>query len=110
MKLIKINVKTQNKIDLFKRIYKVYAVLSDISLSDSELSILAYYNVFGISAKTDDFLFKTNIFRNRYTFNNCKSKLKKAGLLNKGIRTELNSKLKLPVEPTLGMLIKFDNT
>lgn len=110
MQLVKIIKKTNNKIDQAKAILAIFTLLSDMKLSDSDLSILAYFMVYGINDETENLIIKSRI-QAAGSLANTMSRLKKFNLIKKlpNKTYELNEKLQLKMDTEIGMLIKIDN-
>lgn len=112
MQLVKIIKKTSNKIEQAKVIIAIFCLLSEIKLSDNELTVLAYFMVYGIKAETDELIIKSQI-HTPFSLNNTKSKLKRFGLIKKNTQSrqyQINDKLGVKPEANIGMLIKIDNS
>lgn len=112
MQLVRIIKKTNNKIEQAKIIIAIFCLLSEIRLSDSELTVLAYFLVYGINAETDALIVKSQI-HTPFTLNNTKSKLKRFGLIKKNQgnkQYQINEKLGVKPEANIGVLIKIDNS
>lgn len=112
MQLVRIIKKTNNKIDQAKAIISVFCLLSEVKLSDTETTVLAYFLVYGVSLGTEELIIKSHL-HTPYSLNNTKSKLKRFGLLKKDYRTkqyQVNEKLSVKPDPHIGILIKIDNS
>lgn len=81
MKLIKINRKTNNKAEQLKLIISLYCVMSDVKLSETELTILSYFITYKISESTKKLIFKSNLLKNDNSYKNLLSKFKKLGFI-----------------------------
>lgn len=112
MQLVKIVKKSQNKIDQAKAVIAIFCLLSEIKLSDNELTVLAYFIVYGMSPETEDLIIKSQI-HTPYSLNNTKSKLKRFGFIKKDSQTrqyQITEKLNIKPDNQIGILIKIDNT
>lgn len=112
MQLIKIEKKTAGKIEQAKVALSVFCLLSDIRLSDTELTVLSYFLVYKDSDTTRDLIIKSEILRTVESLNNTISKLKKIGLLKKDTLSKnysVNSKINFQPDSVVGLLIKVDN-
>lgn len=113
MQLIKIEKKTNGKIEQAKVILSVFCLLSDIKLSDTELTVLAYFMVYKDSETTRDLIIKSEILKTHDSLNNTISKLKKIGLLKKDSLSKeysVNNKVIFQPDSVIGLLIKVDNS
>lgn len=110
MQLVKIIKKTNNKIDQARAVLSIFTMLSDMKLSDSDLSILAYFMVYGINKETESLIIKSQIL-NPDSLSNTRSRLKKFGLIKKlpNKTYEITEKLRLKMDTEIGVLIKIDN-
>lgn len=113
MQLVKVVKKTASKIEQAKVLLKIFCLLSDIKLSESELTVLAYFLVYKINQETKDLIIKSEIF-NEDSLKNAISKLSRVGLIKKsaGRRKEyfVNDTLNLNLDSKIGMLIQIDNS
>lgn len=112
MQLVKIVKKTNSKIDQAKTLLSVFCLLSDIRLSEAELTVLAYFLVYKISDTTKELIIKSQIL-NSGSLKNTISKLNRFGLIKKDpVRKayHLNEKLQLHMDNQVGLLIKIDNS
>ena len=112
MQLVTIQKKTNSKIDQAKTLLAVFCLLSDIRLSEAELTVLAYFLVYKVTDSTKDLIIKSKIL-NPDSLKNTISKLNRFGLIKKDpIRKvyHLNDKLQLQMDSKIGMLIKIDNS
>lgn len=108
--LIKIEKKVKGKIELAKVVISVFCLLSNIHLSDSELTVLAYFVVYKISEQTKQLILKSKILATEASFGNTMSKLRKVGLISKSNKIDkINPNLDMELEPVMGLLIKVDN-
>ena len=107
---IKFEKKTLNKIEQAKIIVRIFSILTNIKVSESELLTVAYFMVYGFSDITKDLIIKSRILANEDSYKNTMSKLKKLGLIFKfNKENRLNANLDIKIEPIIGMLIKLDN-
>lgn len=113
MQLIKIEKKANGKIEQAKIVMSVFCLLSDIKLSDTELTVLAYFLVYKDSQSTRELIVKSEILKSEDSLNNTISKLKKIGLLKKDSLTKdysVNQKIIFQPDSVVGLLIKIDNS
>lgn len=113
MKLVKIRKKTNSKVEQAKTIIAMFCLLMNIKLSDTELTVLAYFMVYKINRKTKDLILNAGILKSEDSLKNTMSKLKKFGMLIKAIDSKdysLRQELNFTLDPTMGIIIKIDNT
>ena len=110
--LLKISKKSTSKIDQAKTILSVLCLLSTISLSDTELTTLAYFIVYGLNDKTKNLILTARILKTEDSLRNAMTKFRKFGLIRKNERKEdlLSDRINFPLTDTTGILIKIDNT
>jgi hypothetical protein len=113
MQLVKVVKKTKSKIEQAKTLLKIFCLLSEIKLSESELTVLAYFLVYKITQETKDLIIKSEIF-NEDSLKNAISKLSRVGLIRKsaGRRKEyiINETINIVPDNNVGMLIRIDNS
>jgi len=113
MRLVKIKKKTSSKVEQAKILIALFCLLINIKLSDTELTILAYFMVYKINRKTKDLILSSGILKTEDSLKNTMSKLKKFGMLVRNIDSKdytLRKDLDFGVDPVMGILIKIDNT
>lgn len=113
MKFIKITRKTNNKADQLKLIISLYCVMSDIKLSDTELTILSYFIKYKINESTKSLIFKSGLLKHEYAYRNILSKFKKLEfIIRDDIKREYfvnEEKFANISDDVIGFLIKIDN-
>lgn len=112
MQLIKVEKKTNGKIDQARVLLSIFCLLLDVKLSDTELTVLAYFLVYKITDATKDLILKSEILKSEDSLKNTVSKLKKLGLIKKSsISKEYYISEQINVQPdsVQAMLIKIDN-
>lgn len=112
MQLVKIKKKTNSKVEQAKILIALFCILMNIKLSDTELTVLAYFMVYRINRKTKDLILNSGILKSEDSLKNTLSKLKKFGMLVRNIDSKeysLRKELNFLLEPTMGLLIKIDN-
>jgi hypothetical protein len=112
MQLVKIKKKTSSKVEQAKTMISIFCLLTNIKLSDTELTVLAYFLVYKINRKTKDLILNAGILKSDDSLKNTLSKLKKFGMLVRNIDSKeysLRKELDLTLSPTMGVLIKIDN-
>lgn len=115
MKLIKIDKKTNGKTEQLKLVISILCTVNGMHLSDTELSVLAYYLTYKINEKTDNLLISSKIVKDVPSLRNIKTKLRKLGFLKR--TKELYKSYELNISKSFGLednqislLIKIDNT
>jgi hypothetical protein len=112
MQLVKIRKKTNNKVEQAKTIIALFCLLTNIKLSDTELTVLSYFMVYKINRKTKDLILSAGILKSEDSLKNTLSKLKKFGMLVKNVDSKeysLRKDLDFSLNPIMGVLIKIDN-
>lgn len=112
MQLIKIEKKTNGKIEQAKVVLSVFCLLSEIKLSDTELTVLAYFLVYKDSRETRDLILKSELLKRGDSLSNTVSKLKKFGLVKKSVGTkryDVNDKINFKSEDAVGVIIRINN-
>lgn len=110
--LIKMEKRVSTKIDLAKAIVYLVICFNDIKLSDTEITILAYFMVYGITQKTKQLIVSAGVCKNTANIKTIMVKLKKLGLTYKD---DLNGKvyvaptLQFDITPTVGLYLKITN-
>lgn len=113
MQLIKVEKKSEGKIEQAKIALSVFCLLSDIKLSDTELTVLSYFLVYKDNESTRQLILKSELLKTEESLSNTISKLKKFGLLKKNALTKeytVNQKINFQPDLIIGMLIKIDNS
>lgn len=114
---IKLSSQTNSKITLVKNIVSTsihfWGLTNDkMSLSETEINVLAYFIVYGINNDSKELIVKAGICKNIANINTIMVKLKKLKLIYKD---ELNGKnyickqLNFEITPTVAMLLKLEN-
>jgi hypothetical protein len=112
MQLVKIRKNTNSKVEQAKVLIAIYCLLTNIKLSDTELTVMAYFMVYKINRKTKDLILSSGILKSEDSLKNTLSKLKKFGMLIRGVDSKeysLRKDLNFTLEPVMGVLIKIDN-
>jgi hypothetical protein len=112
MQLVKIRKKTNSKVEQAKVLIAMFCLLTNIKLSDTELTVLAYFMVYKINRKTKDLILNAGILKSEDSLKNTLSKLKKFGMLVREIDSKeysLRKDLDFTLNPVMGILIKIDN-
>lgn len=110
--LVQITKQVATKIDLAKNIVNIILCFNDLKLSDTEVTILAYFMVYGVSQQTKNLIVKSEVCKNVANIKTIMVKLKKLGLIYKD---DLNGKvyvdksLGFELTPTVGIYLKIDN-
>lgn len=114
MQLVKIRKKTNSKVEQAKVLIALFCLLVNIKLSDTELTVLAYFMVYRITRKTKDLILAAGILKTEDSLKNTMSKLKKFGML---VKVAVDSKdytlrkeLDFMLNTKAGVLIQIDNS
>jgi hypothetical protein len=111
MQLITLAKKTNTKIDQAKIIISIFCLLSDVRLSETDLTVMAYFTVYQINEETKKLIIDSKIL-NPDSLGNTISRLKKFGLIKKsniGKDYHISDKLAVKMDSEIAMLIKIDN-
>ena len=112
MQVIKAVKKTNGKIDQIKVIISLFCILSDIKLSDTELTVMAYFILYKKNDTVKDLILKSGILKTSDSLKNTISKLKRTGFLKKSPTNKeyiVYDKFNFSIEPVIGFIIKIDN-
>lgn len=110
--LVKMVKQVTTKIDLARAIVNITLCFNDIKLSDTEITILAYFMVYGVNTNTKNLIVKSEVCKNIANIKTIMVKLKKLGLIYKD---DLNGKVYVDksigfeLTPTVGIYLKIDN-
>jgi hypothetical protein len=114
MKVLKIDKKTKTKTEQIKMFLSILCTLNNIALSDTQLSILAYFIQYGISHKTDGLIIASGIVPDIGVLRNMKYRLCKKGFLKRDPKEyktyELNGADMNFEDHDLRLIIKLDNS
>lgn len=115
--LIRINKVVRTRLDTAKQIIKVFLVLKEdelkdlnITFSDNDITVLAYFILFGINRSTKELIINSKVCKTLNSVNVVMTKLKKASLIYKD---DLNGKryvskeLAFPLNKTTGIYINL---
>lgn len=112
LSLVKLVKQVTTKIDLASFIIKLHLLVETIKLSETEITILAYFMVYGVTQQTKELIVKSEVCKNVANIKTIMVKLKKLGLI---FKDELNGKvyviksLAFELTPTVGVYLKIDN-
>lgn len=112
MQLVKVVKKTNSKIEQAKTLLSIFCLLSDIRLSQTELTVLAYFLVYKINEQTKDLITKSELLTPD-SLKNTMSKLSKFGLIKKSTVSKdyyVSEKINISPDTKIGMLIQIDNS
>lgn len=113
MQLITLKRKTNSKVEQAKVLIAMFCLLINVKLSDTELTVLAYFMVYKINRKTKDLILSSGLLKTEDSLKNTMSKLKKFGMLVRGVESKeytLRKDLNFTPESVTGVLIKIDNS
>lgn len=104
---IKLKKEVRNKADLIKSTLFIYCYVNNIRLSDSELTIMSYFILYGIKKETIDLIIKSKL-SSEDSLKNILSKLRKYGFINRVNKTDyVNDKFKINADGTIAILLKI---
>lgn len=112
MQLVKAVKKVNGRVEQAKIVINIFCMLSDIKLSDTELTVIAYYTVYVDNNKVKELILKSGILKSTDSLKNTISKLKRIGLLKKSPTNKeyiVHERLNFKLDPVIGFLIKIDN-
>ena len=110
--LVKMEKQVSTKIDLARAIINIHLCFYNIKLSDTEVTILAYFMVYGVTQQTKNLIVKSEVCKNVANIKTIMVKLKKLELIYKD---DLNGKvyidksLGFELTPTVAIYLKIDN-
>jgi hypothetical protein len=110
--VIKMQKGVGSKVELAKAIVNMTTCFSDIHLSNTELTVLAYFMVYGINPQSKALIVKSSVCKNLANVKTIMVKLKKLELIYKD---DLNGKvyvtqsLAVDLTPTVALIFKIDN-
>lgn len=100
------------KIELAKTAIELTICLNQIKLSDTEVTVLAYFMVYGISQQTKALIVKAGVCKNINNIKTVMVKLKKKELIYKDEfsgKVLVAKSLSFDITPTVVMYFKIDN-
>ena len=112
MQLVKSKKKTNGKVEQAKTLISMFCLLMGVKLSDTEITVLAYFMVYRVSRTTKDLILKSGLLKSEYSLKNTLSKLKKLGMLTRDQDASdysLRKEIDFQMNPVVGVLIKIDN-
>lgn len=110
--LIKIQKQVNSKINLAKTVIKVLTTFNEIKISETEITVLAYFIVYGVNLNTKKLIVSSAICKNLNNVKTIMFRLKKEGLIYKD---DLNGKVyvnkifNLKDVQSAGIYLKIDN-
>jgi predicted transcriptional regulator len=111
MQALKITKKTSSKVELASLVIKVYNVLSNISISDTDVEILSYMMVYGFNKRTKKLILSSKILNSSNSLENAMTRLRKVGLIVRdrdGYNIPCNG-INIDPKQNAGMIIKLEN-
>ena len=109
--LLKMTKKVTTKIELSKAIIYIALCFRNIKLSDTEISVLAYFMVYGVNQQSKQLIVNSGICKNIQGIKTIMVKLKKKELIFKDDfdgRVCVNKSLNLKLTNTFTILLKID--
>lgn len=110
--LVKFEKHVDTRLDLAKTIIKIMLCFNDVKLSETGITVLAYFMIYGINSSSKELIVKSQVCKNIANVKTIMVKLKKLGLIYKD---EFNGKvyivetLNFELTPTIGMYLKIVN-
>lgn len=110
--LMRMHKKVSTKIDLAKAIIQLVICFNNIKLSDTEVTILAYFMVYRVTTQTKLLIVKSGVCKNTANIKTIMVKLKKLDLIYKD---DLNGKvyispvLQFELNTTVALYLKITN-
>lgn len=109
--LVKMTKSVTSKVELAKSIIEILICFNNMKLSDTEISILSYFMVYGINPSTKNLIVKSGISKNLSNIKTLMVKLKKLGLIYKDDlngKVYVNKNLNFELTPSVGVYLKVD--
>lgn len=118
--LLRMSKKTVSRLDHVETLLRIYTILADIPMSDTEITVYAYFVIYGAQPSTKELLFSSNVIRSEHTYKNIMYKFKKHELLKKHDKhlhyeigldflKSMSDKIAIAVRLDTGLLITLDN-
>ena len=108
--LIRISKNFATKLDLTKFMLKMICMAREINLSDSQLTVLSYFIIYGINTKTKDLIHNSKVCKNLNVIKGIMTKLKKNNFIYKDDlngKTYIAEDLRIPLNDTIGLYFKL---
>lgn len=108
--LIRISKNFATKLDLTKFMLKMICMAREINLSDSQLTVLSYFIIYGINTKTKDLILNAKVCKNLNVIKGIMTKLKKNNFIYKDDlngKTYIAEDLRIPLNDTIGLYFKL---
>lgn len=100
------------KIELAKAIIFIAICFNNIKLSDTEVTVLAYFMVYGVNQQTKTLLIKAEVCKNINNIKTVMVKLKKLEFIYKDDfdgKVKIRQSLSFELTPTIGIYLKLDH-
>lgn len=110
--LVKMTRQVTNRVDLAKAIIEIFTSFNKIKISDTQITVLAYFMVYGVNLQTKKLIVKIGICKNINTVKIAMVKLKKLELIYKDdfdSRVKVTDALNIQLTTAVGVYIKIDN-
>lgn len=110
--LIKMQKKVSSKIEFAKRVVQICACFNDIKLSETEITVLAYFMVYGVNQQSKNLIVSSTVCKNLANIKTIMVKLKKLNFIYKD---DLNGKvyvakvLNVELNSSVGIYLKISN-
>jgi hypothetical protein len=110
--LIRMTKQVNTKIELAKAILYITICFNSIKLSDTEVTVMAYFMVYGINQATKNLLIKAEVCKNINNIKTIMVKLKKLELIYKDDfdgKVKTAPALTFELTPSVAIYLKIDN-
>lgn len=100
------------KIDLAKALVYITLCFNNIKLSDTEITVMSYFMVYGINQQTKNLIIKAEVCKNINNIKTIMVKLKKNDLIYKDDfsgKVLVHATLSLELTPTVAIYLKIEN-
>lgn len=110
--LVKLTKKVDNKLDLAKAALNVILSFRDIKISETKLTVMSYFMVYGVTVSTKNLIVKSQVCKNLANLKIIMVELKKLELIYKD---DLNGKvyvskdLNFQLNESIALYFKIDN-
>lgn len=109
--LIRMVKKVNSKVELALNIINVYICVNDLTLSNSEKTVLAYFMVYGVNSQTKELIVESKICKNISVVKTVMNKLKNKELIYKDEdfsgKVYVNNNLKLEIGSDVAFYLKL---
>ncbi len=110
--LLKMVKTVTTKIEMARAIIQISICFNNIKLSDTEVTVLAYFMVYGVNQQTKNLIVKASVCKNISNIKTIMVKLKKLELIYKDDfsgKVLVTKALEFEITPTVAIYLKIDN-